>query len=145
MFGRSEAAPEGWSPESWRDNELYLYGVDLFNLGYWWEAHAAWEALWQTRREEPVGAFLQGLIQVAAALVQYRAGRREGARKVASKGLSHLRRLSSGLGTSAEGVPTTYMGVDIGRFADAVERFLGLGKPGGGRPTEAAPPVLDLA
>ena len=35
-----------FTAEEWRDCEHYLYGVDLFNQGYWWEAHEAWEAVW---------------------------------------------------------------------------------------------------
>ncbi len=93
MFECAEAVPEDWSAEGWRENELYLYGVDLFNLGYWWEAHAAWEALWQTTgRSDAAGRFLQGLIQIAAALVQHRAGREGGARRLVSRGLAKLRR-----------------------------------------------------
>ena len=29
-------------PELWQQNEDYLYGVDLYNFAYWWEAHEAW-------------------------------------------------------------------------------------------------------
>lgn len=122
-FGLREAVPEGWTAEGWRQNELYLYGVDLFNLGYWWEAHAAWEALWQTSgRSEPAGRFLQGLIQMAAALVQHRAGQPQGARRLAGKGLDKLRKLAREL-EEASGLPVLYMGVDVDGFATASERF----------------------
>ena len=33
-------------PEKWQNNQQYLYGVDLFNFSYWWEAHEAWEEDW---------------------------------------------------------------------------------------------------
>lgn len=139
MFGKSDVASEDWNAEGWRENELYLYGVDLFNLGYWWEAHAAWEVLWQTTgRREAAGGFLQGLIQVAAALVQHRAGRTDGARRLASKGLARLRALSGELGPAA-GNAILYMGVDVHGFAAATERFL---LPG--RHKEVEPPILVL-
>ena len=139
-FGRREEAPQGWSAEGWRENELYLYGVDLFNLGYWWEAHAAWEALWQTSRSEAAGRFLQGLIQIAAALVQDRAGRRQGARRLAAKGLANLRGLVGEPGEVDRGRSISYMGVDIGAFDSDCEQFLESGPHEG-----IGPPLLVLA
>ena len=29
------------------NSEAFLWGLDLFNHGYYWEAHEAWEGLWQ--------------------------------------------------------------------------------------------------
>jgi hypothetical protein len=29
------------------DSDAFLWGLDLFNHGYCWEAHEAWEGLWQ--------------------------------------------------------------------------------------------------
>ena len=49
-----------------RRNLLHL-GVDLFNRGAFYEAHEAWEEVWRSTTPEP-RSFLQGLIQVAAAL-----------------------------------------------------------------------------
>ena len=44
-----------------------MYGVDLFNHRYWWEAHEAWEAIWLAAgRNSQAGCFIQGLIQLAA-------------------------------------------------------------------------------
>jgi hypothetical protein len=45
--------------------------VDLFNHAYWWEAHEAWEGLW-SHAEGTQRLFLQGLIQLAAALLKHR-------------------------------------------------------------------------
>ena len=54
--------------ESWRENEEYLFGVDLYNHGYLWEAHEAWENLWHPAKHDAEQAgFLQGLIQCTAA------------------------------------------------------------------------------
>jgi predicted metal-dependent hydrolase len=132
MFERKEPLRQAWSPDEWRENERYLYGVDLFNLGYWWEAHAEWEVLWQTiERSDVSGSFLQGLIQIAAALVQHRGGRTEGARRLASKGVQKLRRVTR---ASKE---SHYMGVDVTALADDLESFLASGP-------EGTPPVLEL-
>jgi len=45
--------------------------VDLFNHAFWWEAHEAWEGLW-SHAEGTQRLFLQGLIQLAAALLKHR-------------------------------------------------------------------------
>lgn len=48
-------------------------GVDLFNHGYFWEAHEAWEEPWQVEvRESAQRLYLQGLIRLAAAALKHR-------------------------------------------------------------------------
>src|SRR5215469_14288811 len=58
-------------PERWGEQRSYLHGVDLFNDAFWWEAHEAWEGLW-SHAEGTQRLFLQGLIQLAAALLKHR-------------------------------------------------------------------------
>jgi hypothetical protein len=61
----------------WRCDR-YLFGIDLWNHGYYWEAHEAWEGLWHTAgRTGAVGALLKGLIRLAAAGVKVRQGNPE--------------------------------------------------------------------
>ena len=63
-------------PERWRECHEYLHGIDLFNYGYYWEAHEAWESLWHAvGRGGLLGNFLKGLIKLAAAGVKVREGR----------------------------------------------------------------------
>ena len=56
-------------PGDWQSCELYLYGIDLFNYGYWWEAHEALETVWHAAGQKSTlcGTFIQGLIQLAGA------------------------------------------------------------------------------
>lgn len=58
-----------FTPDDWVTCEPYLYGVDLFNHGFYWEAHEAWETVWRAAggRDTCCGIFVQGLIQLAAA------------------------------------------------------------------------------
>ena len=44
-YGMVHDVPQPPNPEDWRACGDYLYGVDLFNHGYYWEAHEAWEGL----------------------------------------------------------------------------------------------------
>src|SRR5262249_44888285 len=68
-------------PDDWAACRDYLYGVDLFNRGYYWEAHEVWEGLWHACGRRGVTAdFLKGLIRLAAAGVKARGGRLEGVR-----------------------------------------------------------------
>lgn len=54
-------------------NLALCHGVDLFNHGYFWEAHEAWEEPWQVeRRDSAHRLYLQGLIRLAAAALKYR-------------------------------------------------------------------------
>jgi hypothetical protein len=65
--GTPEPEVPSTSAAAWRTSDAYLFGCDLYNHGYWWEAHESWEGLWQpTDRSSPQGRFLKGLIQVAA-------------------------------------------------------------------------------
>lgn len=50
-------------PERWSENVEYLFGCDLYNQGYWWEAHEAWEGLWRSANANTTQRrFLQALI-----------------------------------------------------------------------------------
>ena len=45
------------------DPDAFVWGMDLFNHGYYWEAHEAWEALWRsTRKGTAEHNLLHGLI-----------------------------------------------------------------------------------
>ena len=52
----------------WQENVPYLYGHDLLQAGYYWEAHEVWEAVWlATPANGPERLLLQALIQKANA------------------------------------------------------------------------------
>ncbi len=57
-------------PGGLRKSIIFCYGVDLFNHGYYWEAHEAWEHIWIPRRETKEGTFLKGLIQLTASVLK---------------------------------------------------------------------------
>jgi len=94
-FGVAEPAVDSWSPRDWRDNPEWLYGVDLFNHGYYWEAHEAWESLWRVApRGSAPGLFLQGLIQLAAALLKLQTNSLPSAKRLADRGTEKLMRVA---------------------------------------------------
>ena len=105
-----------WRAENWRTIDDWLYGVDLFNRFYFWEAHEAWEGLWAAApRETPPSLMLQGLIQIAAALLKTHMGVGKGARILSAEGLEKLRR-------AATGAPQL-LGLDLASVADQFEAY----------------------
>lgn len=107
-------------PDEWWENEAYLFGVDLYNYAYWWEAHEQWEGLWHLAGAQSVcGLYLQGLIQVGAALIKWHQGNRRGLIKLSGKGRDKLERVR---GAVEGGV---YMGLDLRDFLQQLEAFLG--------------------
>ncbi|PQO44318.1 DUF309 domain-containing protein [Blastopirellula marina] len=77
-------------PAELRSCESFLVGIDLFNAGYYWEAHEAWEPIWLAQKRsaaprEPI----QGLILLAAAGVKAREGSAAGVARHAD--LAHKR------------------------------------------------------
>jgi predicted metal-dependent hydrolase len=81
-FGHRPQPARPLSASDWMSNEEWLWAVDLFNQGFYWEAHEAWEGLWHAAgRQGPVAEFLKGLIKLAAAGVKAREGRPVGVRR----------------------------------------------------------------
>lgn len=77
------------------ESEEFVWGQDLFNHGYYWEAHEAWEGLWQVAdRESPLRAFLKALILLSAAGVKIRERKRAAASRHAARAGELLRGLT---------------------------------------------------
>jgi len=103
-------------PERWSESLDYLYGNDLYNNGYWWEAHEAWEGLWQqTEKGGPQGRFLQGLIQISAAHLKNHVGHAEGVERLLARAFEHLE--------SARTKDGIYMGLDLDDFMARARRY----------------------
>jgi len=95
----------------WQENVPYLYGHDLLQAGYYWEAHEVWEAVWlATPANGPERLLLQALIQNANARLKSGMQRENAAARLHTQ-VEELRiDLVARLGGQIE----TYMGVDIG-------------------------------
>ena len=67
-------------------NSRWRYALDLFNGGFYWEAHEAWEGFWHALgRTSPEARFVQGLIHLAAAAVKVREGNPAGVARHAGR------------------------------------------------------------
>lgn len=90
----SEAMP--LAAEASLDSDIFLWGLDLFNHGYYWEAHEAWEGLWQVAdRGAPLRTLFKGLILFSAAGVNIREGKQAAAMRHAGRAAALLRRLNT--------------------------------------------------
>jgi uncharacterized protein len=90
-YGQEDDYLPEFKPEDWSHCLPYLYGIDLFNLGYWWEAHEAWESVWiAAGRENRTGIFVQGLIQIAAAQLKRFMKEQRGAEILTNDGCEKL-------------------------------------------------------
>ncbi len=141
--GAAEHAAVIVPPERWRQSPDYLYGCDLYNHGYWWEAHEAWEALWQlTDKSDVQGRFLQALIQTAACHLKLFEGKREGVRSLRASSEGHARFV-------LERLPSLrFMGLNFGAWWSGVTDYYGRVRRGEGASAAHDPehyPYIDLS
>ena len=102
-----DAAPEAGTslpPQpslTWADlptHPEFQWAVQLFNAGYYWESHEAWESLWHAAgRTGPLADFLKGLIKLAAAGVKLREHNLVGVERHARRALELFLEVRHGL------------------------------------------------
>ncbi len=79
------------------DLDSWLTGIDLYNFGFFWEAHEAWEAVWLALPRDSVeAALVRGCIQTAASLVKLRLGNPKGVQKLSQRSLQTLSQAGEG-------------------------------------------------
>jgi predicted metal-dependent hydrolase len=86
----------------------FARAIKLFNTGHYFEAHEALEDLWRAAAS-PDKLFLQGLTQIAVAMVHQQRGNRVGARSLLARGMANL-----------AAYPEQYLGVDVAGLRAAV-------------------------
>lgn len=103
-------------PGSWRDNTDYLFGVDLFNYAYWYEAHAIWNPLWH-RASGNYRLFINGLALVSDALLHHHQRNLRELRDLMSEGTGKLTAV-----LNAEG--DLYMGLNLHQLMRSLDSFI---------------------
>ena len=84
-YQKKPATPRPLVNEDWADNRHYLVGLDLFNLGFYWEANDEWERVLKVCGPDTTEAtFLKGLSKLAASGVKVREGSIHGVRRHAA-------------------------------------------------------------
>jgi hypothetical protein len=104
-----------FSPDDWASCEPYLYGIDLFNHEYWWEAHDALEVVWLAAGQKSTvcGLYVQGLIQLAGAQLKRFLDEPRGAWSLTRSASEKL--------ALVEGI---YLGIDTGQVITDAQRCL---------------------
>jgi uncharacterized protein len=98
----------------WNASRPYLHGVDLFNYGYYWEAHETWESLWHAcGRAGATADFLKGLIKLAAAGVKAREGRPPGVARHARRAQELFQSVSTALAPEHQ-----HLGLDLAELTE---------------------------
>jgi hypothetical protein len=86
MHGAAAEAVAPLDVRQWKSSTVHVHAIDLFNHGYYWEAHEAWESLWHAAgRAGPVAAWLKALIKLSAAAVKAREGNAAGVQRHARR------------------------------------------------------------
>jgi predicted metal-dependent hydrolase len=93
-------------------DRLFRKGLEAFNSGHFFEAHEHWEEVW-LKTLDPEKAFLQGLIQIAAAFHHYSRENRQGTQNLLRAGL-----------TKVERFPHAHGGLALERLRVAVRHWL---------------------
>lgn len=114
-YGVVEEPVEIPPAEDFRACPDYLYGIDLYNHGFHWEAHEVWEGLWHASGDAVQREHLQALIQAAAAGVQIRLGHDSGRSRLARRAAERLRTVERQAGR-------VYMGIHVAQFAVDLQR-----------------------
>ncbi|MBX7255880.1 MAG: DUF309 domain-containing protein [Candidatus Hydrogenedentes bacterium] len=103
--------------------DTLLFGVDLYHQGYLWEAHEAWEHLWQqSGRDSLEGRLLQALIKTAAAVLKLHMGSVRGARRHSRDAYELLNSLLAETEALTRGIAN---GIDIASLASGIEHCFG--------------------
>ncbi len=90
----------------------FARGMRQFNSREFWHAHESWEAIWLVA-PQPDKAFLQGIIQIAAAFYHHQRGNLQGMRSLMRRGLAKV-----------EGFPREYRGLRLEELRRAVRKWL---------------------
>lgn len=140
MAGHVPQAIAPPDPAWWRQCHEYIRGLDLFNYGYYWEAHEAWEALWHAvGRGGLLGDFLKGLIKLAAAGVKVREGRTAGVERHARRAEELFNRTAERLPSAADAIEQRLLGLSIDELRQIARRVAE--NPPRLSPRDRVPPV----
>jgi hypothetical protein len=105
LHGHKESC-EALSLTNYRSHQLFHYGIDLLNLGYFWESHVYLEIIWNAvGRYGTIADLLKGIIKIDAAGVKLLLGAEEA-------GLGHWKRAQELLAP----LPSPFLGLDLQKY-----------------------------
>lgn len=140
MHGVVHDVPPALDPWHWGQSPQFLFGIDLFNQGYYWEAHEAWESLWHAAgRQGTAAAWLKCLIKLAAAGVKAREGNPRGVQRHAERALQLLSEVRDALARQrGDSPPDRYCGIELSQIETAAKRLQAVAASDYSKPHSAA-------
>jgi len=108
-------------------------GVELFNHQEWYAAHDAFEALWHDTAD-PERRWLQGIVQIAVAMVHLERGNHNGALILLGEGCTRLR--------TAVAAPPGWNSAAIVDPCRAVQQHLSAAADAGAAAADAVPALV---
>ena len=122
-YGLSMLIGADVTAQNWKQNCVYLRGIDLYHQGYLWEAHEAWEGPWREAEPDSLEAnLLQALILNSAALLKIHIGNAAGARKHSQAARWRLARVRT---KGFDGPEARFLGMHIADFIEQIKRYYG--------------------
>jgi predicted metal-dependent hydrolase len=111
-FGRTPLKVETIDRDLGARSPTFLWGIELFNAGYYWEAHEAWEALWHSYGRKGARAdVVKALIKLAAAGVKVRERQEHGVR-------THAARAAEQFGSARNEAGRRQLGLDLDEWIE---------------------------
>jgi hypothetical protein len=134
----SDPAGHGHGRRAADGDDAFRRGAALFDAGFYWEAHEAWEAPWHAHgRRGPTADVLKALIKLAAAGVKVRQHQPHGVRIHAARAAALLAEVAR----SGEPPP---LGLDLDALRRQAERIAADPPRTGLTPADPAAPVLGI-
>ena len=91
FYGKKKIDAGHFAPDDWSKSEQYLFGIDLFNYAYWWEAHEFFESLWRIVPQGQASRdLLQGLIKISGAFLKWHSRNHDGLEYLYIGGIKHF-------------------------------------------------------
>ena len=135
-FGKPPTASSAPTLDNWASCEALREGEELFEAGYYWEAHETWEQAWVAAgRRGAIANLLKGLIKLAAAGVKIYEGQPAGVQRHAARAAALFTAVQQELGETALGYSLPGLTALARTIADSPPQPLSTGAPGQPRPT----------
>lgn len=123
MHGEPEPELTPITRENWAKSDSFLFGIDLYHAGYFWEAHEAWEGLWKLAEPDSIEYnLLQALILNTAAQLKAHQGNARGTRTRSQNARWRLARIRA---KGYDGPENRLFGLDIARLIEDMNRHYG--------------------
>ena len=113
-YGRPEPKDEPLSEHNFESHQLFLFGIDLYNHEYFWEAHVYWESCWhELNRVGEEADVLKSLILLSAGRLKQVLGQSKPASIHWQRSIELLKTLNSSF----------LLGINLNKLSDEISEL----------------------